>query len=137
MALHCATVIMKHKNEKLCAGVCMDNLSAVIITNNDTPESSEYVIQQTIKSPADHSSGSEHTRNNAKHADTIKYFKSVATQLLSFDEILIFGAGMSQEQFQNHLKEDAQFNNKKISIDSAEHLTDPQKIAVVRDFFRK
>jgi hypothetical protein len=48
---------------------------------------------------------------------------------------LIFGAGKAQEQFKNFLMEDAHFKTKKITIDSADTLTDPQMIAKVRDFF--
>jgi hypothetical protein len=64
------------------------------------------------------------------------HFKSVSTLLLNYDEILVFGPGKSQEQFQNHLKHDAQFKSKQITIESAEQLTDPQMIAKVRDFFK-
>jgi stalled ribosome rescue protein Dom34 len=128
---------MKHKNGKAYAGVCMDNASAVFITLNKEAEDSEFTIQQTIKGNESHGGGSEHSMNNAKHTDALKYFKQVATELMPFDEVHIFGAGMVQEQFKNYLAEDAQFNNKQVSISSTEqHITDPQKIAVVRDFFK-
>jgi enhancing lycopene biosynthesis protein 2 len=65
-----------------------------------------------------------------------KYFKSVSNLLLHYDEILIFGPGKSQEQFQNHLQGDAQFKSKQITIESAEQLMYPQMIAKVRDFFK-
>ncbi len=115
----------------------MDSTSAEIISHNKDAETHEYAIQHTIKAPHAHGGGSEHTINNAKHADEIKYFKSVAAELLSYDELLIFGTGKAQEQFRNYLKEDAQFDHKEITIDSATHLTDPQKIATVHDFFKK
>jgi hypothetical protein len=58
------------------------------------------------------------------------------SKLLSCDEILVFGPGKSQEEFQNFLEKDAHFNSKKITVASAEALTDPQMIARVRDFFK-
>jgi stalled ribosome rescue protein Dom34 len=137
ITLECVTTIMNKKNVKVSVGVCMDNASAVIISKNKDEESSEFVIQQTIKSSGDHSGGSEHSMNNAKQTGEVKYFKSVAAELIAFDDILIFGSGKAQEQFRNYLKEDTQFGNKQISIDSAGQLTDPQKIAMVRDFFSK
>lgn len=127
---------MKYKNGKQCVGVCMDNTSAIIISGDVATDVNDYAIQQTVKAKEAHGGGSEHSMNNAKHTDELKYFKSVASQLLPFDEILIFGSGKAQEQFQNYLKDDAQFNNKRVNIDSAEQLTDPQKIALVRDFFK-
>lgn len=127
---------MKHNNQKQYAGVWLDNDKAMIITTNSENESGDYIIQDKVKAKENHSGGSEHSINNAKQSDNLKYFKSVSTLLLKYDEILIFGPGKSQEQFQNHLSDDAQFKNKKISIDTAEQLTDPQMIAVVRDFFK-
>ncbi len=126
---------MKHNNKKQYAGVWIDNQKAMIITNTSENDG-EFVIKEKLKANANFGGGSEHSMNNAKQADNLKYFKSISSRLLNYDEILIFGPGKSQEQLQNHLEEDAQFNNKKITIDSAEQLTDPQMLAKVRDFFK-
>ncbi len=127
---------MKDTNQKQHAGVWLDNSSAVIISKTAGNNNSEYAIQDKVKAPENQSGGSEHTINNAKQTGNIKYYKSVSALLLPYDEILIFGPGKAQEQFKNYLHEDAQFKNKQISIDSGEHLTDPQMIAKVREFFK-
>lgn len=127
---------MKQNNQKHYAGVWLDNSKAIIIANTSENESGDYIIQNKVKAKGSQSGGSEHSMNNAKQSDILKYFKSVSSLLLNYDEILVFGPGQSQEQFQNHLKEDAQFKNKQITIDSAEQLSDPQMIAKVRDFFK-
>jgi len=127
---------MKQSNKKQCVGVWLDNQKAIIIANTSKSENGDYTIHEKIKGSGNHGGGSEHSMNNAKQSGNLKYFKSVSNRLLNYDEILIFGHGKSQEQFQNHLQEDAQFNSKKITIDSAEQLTDPQMIAKVRDFFK-
>jgi stalled ribosome rescue protein Dom34 len=125
---------MKHNNQKEFAGVWLDNQKALIITN--TKENDDYAVLDKIKAGESHGGGSEHSINNSKQSDMLKYFKSVAGLLSNYDEIFIFGPGKSQEQFQNYLHEDAQFKSKQITIDSAEQLTDPQMIARVRDFFK-
>jgi stalled ribosome rescue protein Dom34 len=127
---------MKQSNKKQNAGVWIDNQKAIIITNTSENENGDFTIQEKIKGSENQGGGSEHSMNNAKQSGSLKYFKSVSSRLLNYDEILIFGPGKSQEQFQNHLQGDAQFNSKKITIDSAEQLTDPQMIAKVRDFFK-
>jgi hypothetical protein len=127
---------MKQNNEKQYAGVWLDNTKAIMITNNAESETGVFEIQDKIKAKENYGGGSEHSMNSAKQSEMIKYFKSVSGFLLNYDEIFIFGPGKSQEQFQNFLQEDAQFNNKQITIDSAEQLTDPQMIARVRDFFK-
>lgn len=123
-------------NQKQYAGVWLDNSSAVIISKTSGNDNSEYAIQDKVKAQENQSGGSEHTMNNAKQTGNIKYYKSVSALLLPYDEILIFGPGKAQEQFKNYLQEDAQFKSKQISIDSGEHLTDPQMIAKVRTFFK-
>lgn len=114
-------------------GMWIDNSHAIIIANDN--EAGTYAIGETVKVNDHHVSGSEHTMNNAEQGNNLKYFKSIAALLLDYDEILIFGPGTSQEQFHNFLKEDAQFNNKRITIDSTGNQTEPQMIAKVRDFF--
>jgi stalled ribosome rescue protein Dom34 len=123
-------------NEKQQVGVWIDNQEAILISTTPESENKEYTIHGKIKASGAHSGGSEHNMNNAKHTDAIKYYKAVSAQLVNYDQILIFGPGQSQEQLQNHLHEDAQFKSKKISIDTADQLTDPQMIAKVRDFFK-
>ncbi len=127
---------MKHTNQKQYAGIWLDNEKAIIISKKDENENGDYAIQDKVKAKENQSGGSEHSINNAKQSESLKYFKSISSLLSGYSEILIFGPGQSQEQFQNHLQEDAQFKNKKITIDSAEQLTDPQMIAKVRDFFK-
>jgi stalled ribosome rescue protein Dom34 len=124
---------MKQKNQKQYAGVWLDSDKAIIITN---ASENDYAIEEKIKAKENHSGGSEHAMNNAKQTDTIKYYKSVSSHLLNYSELLVFGPGKAQEQFQNYLQEDAQFKNKKVTIDTSEQLTDPQMIAKVRDFFK-
>ncbi len=126
---------MKHQVKKQYAGVWIDNQKAIIITSSSDNDG-DYSIKEKLKADENFGGGSEHSINNARQSGNLKYFKIISSQLLKYDEILIFGPGKSQEQLQNHLEEDAQFNKKKISIDSAEHLTDPQMIAKVRDFFK-
>jgi hypothetical protein len=101
-----------------------------------TQDSGEYNISDKLKAVTNRGGGSEHSRNNGKQTNQLKYFKELALLLTRYDEILLFGPGQSQEQMQHHLQEDPQFNNKKITIDSSDQLTDPQRIAKVRDFFK-
>lgn len=126
---------MKQTNQKQYAGVWLDNQKAMIIANTLEDGSNDFTIQDKIKAAEQQGGGSEHSMNNARHSANLKYFKSVSGLLTSYDEILIFGPGKSQEQFQNYLHEDTHFKNKQITIDSAGQLTDPQVIAKVRDFF--
>lgn len=127
---------MKQQQQKQQAGVWLDHTKAVIITHSSEDEKG-YTISSKIIANEGHAGGSEHSMNNAKQTDLLKYFKSLSNHLLAYDELLVFGPGMSQEQFGNHIDGNTQFSGKKVTIHSTEQLTDPQKIATVKDFFEK
>ena len=122
---------MKQNDQKQAAGVWVDHQKAVIITK----EAGEYAVKETIEAPGAFISDSEQHRNNAKHGDMISYFKSLAGHLEPYDQILLFGTGIAQEQFHNYLKEDAKFKGKQITLETSGHLTDHQMVAKVREFF--
>lgn len=124
---------MKQKQQKQHAGVWLDNQHAVIISNG---EEEVYNILHKVKIAGHQGGGSEHSMNNSKQTESLKYFKALSTLLMPYNDILLFGPGQSQEQFHRHLKDDVQFNSKQINIDSADRLTDPQMIAKVKDFFK-
>lgn len=124
---------MKQKQQKQLAGVWLDNQHAIIIAQG---EGQEFGVQNKVKVTGTHGGDSEHSMNNSKQTESLKYFKELSSMLMPYDEILLFGPGQSQEQFQHHLKEDVQFNHKQITVDSSGNLTDPQMIAKVRDFFQ-
>ena len=113
---------MKQNTKKQYAGVWLDNSKAMIISSSS--EEGSYAVEDTVKGAGNFSGGSEHAINNAKQSDALKYYKAIAGKLTSYDEVLIFGPGKSQEQLQNHLQEDAQFKNKTVSYT---HLTLPTK----------
>lgn len=122
------------QNTNQYTGVWLDNEQAILI--NHDAESGEFAIGDKIKADHSRGGGSEHAINHAQQSETQKFFKALATRLHPFDEILLFGPGKTQEQFHNHLNEDAQFKNKDITVESAEQATDPQMIAQVRNFFK-
>jgi stalled ribosome rescue protein Dom34 len=126
---------MKQKDQKQQAGVWLDSQTALIIDNTSDQANNDYTIQHKVKGNASHSGGSEHSMNNSKQADNLKYYKSISGLLLKYDEILLFGPGKAQEQFFNYLKDDAQFKTKQVTIANTEQLTEPQIIATVRDRF--
>lgn len=127
---------MKQQKQKKFAGVWLDNSEAMIISSDSEQSTGDYHIVDKVQSTGNQGGGSEHSMNNAKKSEQLKYFKSLSHLLNPYDEILLFGPGQSQEQFQNHLQGEVQFKNKEITIDSSDHLTDPQRIAKVREFFK-
>ena len=124
---------MKQEHQKQYAGVWMDHHNALLIT--DENESGSFTIHDKIVAGEYHGDKGEHAAMNAEKTDNRKYYKTIAHRLLNFDEVLILGPGTAQEELLNFLHEDQHFKNKKITLDTASHITDHQMIAKVRDFF--
>ena len=127
---------MHKHNIKHLAGLWIDGKHAIIISKNAELDDSEFNVLETIKAHATSSAGSEHTLQNSQNADLKHFFKEVAHKISVFDELLIFGTGKSQEQLLNYLHEDAHFKNKKLAIENADHLTEPQMLAKVRNYYK-
>ena len=126
---------MKQQQQKRVAGVYLDSTKAVVIRPAPDYEEGDYIIQDRIEPGAHDRQGDKDSKNQARQSDLLKYYKSLAALLLVYDELYIFGPGNAQEQFQNHLRDDAQFNQKEFAIDSSEQMTEPQMIVKVRTHF--
>jgi len=122
------------KDQKQCVGVWMDHHNAIFITAEDGEFS---IADNKVVAGQYHGDKGEHAYNNAEKTDNRKYFKTIGSQLLKYDEIFIFGPGKSQEELLNFLHDDQHFKNKKITLGTAEKMTDPQTVAKVRDFFKE
>ena len=60
--------------QKQNAGVWLDNIEALIITNNSGNGNDHYSIQGKIKSRENKGGGSEHGMNKAKNSELLKYY---------------------------------------------------------------
>lgn len=127
---------MKSDTPRQYAGLWLDSQHAMILTQQPDQETDLYSVMTKVASPEYHGGKGEHASNNAQQGLNHKYFKSIANLLLGYDEIWIIGPGKSQEQLFNFLSDDEHFKSKKISVDAAKQLTDPQLIALVSDYFR-
>jgi stalled ribosome rescue protein Dom34 len=123
------------QQQKRVAGVYLDSTKAVVIRPAPDYEEGDYIVQDKLEAGIHDRGGDKDSKNQAKQMDLLKYYKSVAALLLAYEELYIFGPGNAQEQFQNHLKDDAQFKQKEFSIDSSEQMTEPQMIVKVREHF--
>jgi stalled ribosome rescue protein Dom34 len=126
-------ISMKEQHAKQVAGIWMDFHLALIITVAD----GDFAVKEKIKSDEYFGHKGEHGEQRADIRDARKFYKTIASHIQPFDEVLIFGPGKAQEELRNFLREDQHFKNKKISLDTASSLTDNQILAKVRDFFKE
>jgi len=91
----------------------------------------EHVQAQRIHSRRHHS-------HQGKHADAHSFFKEVSQQLEGTHEVLLTGPGLARTEFQHwcqqHAKGCAQAIINNIASD---HPSDPQLVAMAREYFKK
>jgi stalled ribosome rescue protein Dom34 len=107
--------IMKEQHQPQLAGVWMDHHHAQFIV----PVDGEFSFGTKVDSGEYHGDKGEHAAMNAEKADARKYYKTIAHNLMNYDEIYLFGPGKSQEELRNFLHEDSHFKNKRIAVGSA------------------
>lgn len=82
-----------------------------------------------------HHSGVEKEQNNHKNAE--KFFGQVAERLANAHEILLVGPGAAKGHFKDHLeKHDRELSQKIVGVETIDHPTDNQIVALAKKFFK-
>ncbi|MBQ0740210.1 hypothetical protein J9332_38615, partial [Aquimarina celericrescens] len=63
------------------------------------------------------------------------YYKEIADEILKYDNVLLFGPTNANIELYNYLTTDLHFKDITIAIESADKMTDNQKVAFVKKHF--
>lgn len=78
--------------------------------------------------------------NNHGHSDsaTEHYYHSLAHKLQDAKELLLIGPGLAKNHFKAHLEKHHHSNVAKavVGVENCDHPTEPQMIAIARNFFK-
>jgi stalled ribosome rescue protein Dom34 len=115
-------------------GIWMDHSSADII---DLKKENKNTITSkfTADIKEDALGRSENLMHNKRQQMLEAYYKEIATKILSYDHVVLFGPTNAKTELYNYLNKDAHFKDVKIDVKSADKLTDNEKKAFVRDYF--
>lgn len=127
---------MKHDHHKKLVVVWLDHTEAMFVTTEDPKNYGEFAVREKILATHHVTSGGEHRAHNAEQGVLHHYLVAVKDKLKEFDEILLMGPGKSQEKLKNMMTTDQHFNHKKISIETAERLTENQLIARIKNHYQ-
>ena len=124
--------------DKKYLGIWMDHSVAQFIeySKHSTPIDNENItLTQEDKNTV--ASSSETTIHNKEKQKQGEFYKKVADVIKDYDEVVLFGPTNAKAELHNLLKEDHHYDQVKITIENADHLTENQQIAFVRDYFTK
>ncbi len=117
-------------------GLWIDHEKAVIVfVSRDAHEQSE--VDSDIKSHHRQSRASiqgDDTRQNQETEHLNKYYDEVVAMIRETELAFIFGPGEAKGEFEKRL-EHARYKGRVVGVEPADHMTDPQIIAKVRDHY--
>lgn len=73
--------------------------------------------------------------HHKEQQEELAYYKKIASEMLNFEKILLFGPTDAKTELLNMLKEDHHFDNIKIEIRQTDKLTENQQNAFVKAYF--
>lgn len=122
-------------SDKKLAGLWLDQQKAVVVKNHDAQNAFKFFLCSPVKAVIQHGNSSENAGNNAEQTNKAKYFKEIAHLLTNSEEVYITGPGTVQEELESYLHDTAQFKNLKITLDTAQQMSDEQVLETVKKHF--
>ena len=121
--------------EKKLSGLWLDHHKAIVVKNHDAQNAFKFFLCSPVKAEVQHGNSSENAANNAEQTNKAKYFKEIAHLLTNSEEVFITGPGTIQEELKNFLHDTAQFKNLKITLDTAQQMSDEEVLNAVKGHF--
>lgn len=122
-------------SEKKLAGIWIDTHKAVVVKNHDAQNAFKFFLCSPVKATIQHGNSSENAANNAEQTNKVKFFKEVEHLLTNSEEVYVTGPGTIQEEFKHYLHDTAQFKNLKITLDTAQQMSDEEVLETVKKHF--
>ncbi len=121
--------------EKKLSGLWLDQHKAIVVKNHDAQNAFKFFLCSPVKAEIQHGNSSENAGNNAEQTNKAKYFKEIAHLLTNSEEVFITGPGTIQEELKNFLHDTAQFKNLKITLGTAQQMSDEEVLNAVKSHF--
>lgn len=117
-------------------GIWMDHSIAHIIEFTD-----QWKELKTIESNFTHQDKveslvkSESLMHNKEQQLQAEFYKNLEAVIISFDNVLLFGATNAKTELFNKIRKEHRFDNKKIAVKEADKMSAPERISYVSDYF--
>lgn len=126
----------KIMTDKKVAGLWIDGTKAIVVTNHDSQDVTEFAVVDTVKAEIQHGNSSENAANNAEQSNKLKFYKEIEKLITNSTELYITGPGTSQEELKNHLLETPQYKNLNIKLGTAQQMSEEQVLEEVKSHFQ-
>ena len=117
-------------------GIWMDHSSAHLIDINSKNKYNSIVSKFTSETKEEALSTSESLMHNKRQQMHEAYYKEIADEIIKYNHVLLFGPTNAKVELHNYLNKDLHFKNKQIDIEPADKMTDNEKDAFVKKYFK-
>jgi len=115
----------------------MDHTIAHMIVSNNNSTVSNTIESLSLQGEKQNFGKDESLKHNTEQDQLSDYFKRLSAVIKDYPEVILFGPTNAKTELFNLLKEDNQFNNIKIEIETTDYLTENQMHAFVKEHFEK
>jgi len=116
-------------------GIWMDHSSANLIDISVEKNDQSIASKFTFNTKEEALSKGETTMHNKEQQMHEAYYKTIADEILNYDQVVLFGPTNAKSELYNYLNKDLHFKDIKIDVESADNMTDNEKDAFVRNYF--
>lgn len=121
--------------DKKVAGLWIDTHKAIVVKNHDAQNAFKFFLCNPIKAEIQHGNSNENAANNAEQTNKMKFFKEIDHLIENTEELYVTGPGQVQEELKRYLHDTAQFKNLKITLDTAQQMSEEQVLETVKKHF--
>ena len=122
-------------SDKKLAGIWIDGRKAIVVTNHDGQDVSEFEVRETVKADVQHGNSNENAANNVEQTNKVKFYKEIEKIITNSTDLYVTGPGTSQEELRNHLLDTAQYKNLNIKLGTDSQLSEEQVLEEVKSHF--
>lgn len=122
-------------NTKKTLGIWLDHSSANLI-DIKTKKKHTIFSNFTFETKEEALDKSESLMHNKRQQMHEAYYKELAAEILKYQHVLLFGPTNAKTELYNYLNKDLHFKDIKIDVETADKMTDPEKYAYVKNYFK-
>ncbi|MBN9336883.1 MAG: hypothetical protein J0I88_03425 [Chryseobacterium sp.] len=121
--------------DKKVAGLWIDGRKAIVVTNHNAQEVTDFAVREVVKADVQHGNSNENAAHNVEQTNRSKFYKEIEKLITNSTDLYITGPGTSQEELRNHLLETPQYKNLNIKLGTDSQLSEEQVLEEVKKHF--
>lgn len=122
-------------NNQKQLGIWMDHSTANLIDLDSNKGTKTISSEFTFDTKEEALRRSEKIMHNKRQQMHESFYKNIGSQILKYKHVLLFGPTNAKVELHNFIKKDVNYKDITIDVESADKMTDNEKVAFVKKHF--